>query len=167
MNKQNGTTRRLIQESEKAHMLTIPFVFSRVIARISMDEKNTLTSTMKQYGVGASEYPVLLALLAGEMQGIKGVSQLEISCAVARDPALTSRAVRQLESKGLVKIEQDESRKSRNSIVLTDEGKKVARVAYTKTEDWNNKALNTLEADQRKVLEDALETILEKMLPIS
>ena len=45
-------------------MLTIPFVFSRVIARISMDEKNTLTSTMKQYGVGASEYPVLLALLA-------------------------------------------------------------------------------------------------------
>ena len=145
-------------------MLTIPFVFSRVIARISMDEKNTLTSTMKEYGVGASEYPVLLALLAGEMQGIKGVSQLEISCAVAKDPALTSRAVRQLESKGLVKIEQDESR---NSIVLTDEGKKVARVAYTKTEDWNNKALNTLEADQRKVLEDALETILEKMLPIS
>ena len=122
---------------------------------------------MKQYGVGGSEYPVLLALLAGEMQGIKGVSQLEISYAVARDPALTSRAVRQLESKGLVKIEQDESRKSRNSIVLTDEGKKVARVAYTKTEDWNNKALNTLEADQRKVLEDALETILEKMLPIS
>ena len=122
---------------------------------------------MKQYGVGASEYPVLLALLVGEMQGTKGVSQLEISCAVARDPALTSRAVRQLESKGLVKIEQDESRKSRNSIVLTDEGKKVARVAYTKTEDWNNKALNTLEADQRKVLEDALETILEKMLPIS
>ena len=120
-------------------MLTIPFVFSRVIARISMDEKNTLTSTMKEYGVGASEYPVLLALLAGERQ----------------------------ESKGLVKIEQDESRKSRNSIVLTDEGKKVARVAYTKTEDWNNKALNTLEADQRKVLEDALETILEKMLPIS
>ena len=131
-------------------MLTIPFVFSRVIARISMDEKNTLTSTMKEYGVGASEYPVLLALLAGEMQGIKGVSQLEISCAVAKDPALTSRAVRQLESKGLVKIEQDESRKSRNSIVLTDEGKKVARVAYTKTEDWNNKALNTLEADQRR-----------------
>lgn len=107
MNKQNDTTPRLIQESEKAHMLTIPFVFSRVIARISMDEKNTLTSTMKQYGVGASEYPVLLALLAGERQGIKGVSQLEISCAVARDPALTSRAVRQLESKGLVKIEQD------------------------------------------------------------
>ena len=52
-------------------MLTIPFVFSRVIARISMDEKNTLTSTMKQYGVGGSEYPVLLVLLAGEMQGIK------------------------------------------------------------------------------------------------
>ena len=111
-------------------MLTIPFVFSRVIARISMDEKNTLTSTMKEYGVGASEYPVLLALLVGERQGIKGVSQLEISCAVAKDPALTSRAVRQLESKGLVKIEQDETRKSRNSIMLTDEGREVAKVAY-------------------------------------
>lgn len=86
-------------------MLTIPFVFSRVITCISMDEKNTLTSTMKQYGVGASEYPVLLVLLVGEMQGIKGISQLEISCAVAKDPALTSRAVKRLESKGLVKIE--------------------------------------------------------------
>ena len=148
-------------------MLTIPFVFSRVIARISMDEKNTLASTMKEYGVGASEYPVLLALLAGEMQGIKGVSQLEISCAVAKDPALTSRAVRQLESKGLVKIEQDETRKSRNSIMLTDDGREVAKVAYAKTEDWNNKALNALEADQRKVLEDALETILEKLLHTS
>lgn len=148
-------------------MLTIPFVFSRVIARISMDEKNTLTSTMKEYGVGASEYPVLLALLAGEMQGIKGVSQLEISCAVAKDPALTSRAVRQLESKGLVKIEQDETKKSRNSIMLTDDGREVAKVAYAKTEDWNNKALNALEADQRKVLEDALETILEKLLHTS
>lgn len=148
-------------------MLTIPFVFSRVIARISMDEKNTLTSTMKEYGVGASECPVLLALLVGERQGIKGVSQLEISCAVAKDPALTSRAVRQLESKGLVKIEQDESRKSRNSIVLTDDGRKVAKVAHAKTEDWNEKALNVLEADQRKVLEDALETILEKLLHTS
>lgn len=167
MNKQSGTTPRLIQESEKAHMLTIPFVFSRVIARISMDEKNTLTSTMKEYGVGASEYPVLLALLVGERQGIKGVSQLEISCAVAKDPALTSRAVRQLESKGLVKIEQDETRKSRNSIMLTDDGREVAKVAYAKTEDWNNKALNALEADQRKVLEDALETILEKLLHTS
>lgn len=167
MNKQNGTTPRLIQESEKAHMLTIPFVFSRVIARISMDEKNTLTSTMKEYSVGASEYPVLLALLVGERQGIKGVSQLEISCAVAKDPALTSRAVRQLESKGLVKIEQDETRKSRNSIMLTDDGREVAKVAYAKTEDWNNKALNALEADQRKVLEDALETILEKLLHTS
>lgn len=167
MNKQSGTTPRLIQESEKAHMLTIPFVFSRVIARISMDEKNTLTSTMKEYGVGASEYPVLLALLVGERQGIKGVFQLEISCAVAKDPALTSRAVRQLESKGLVKIEQDETRKSRNSIMLTDDGREVAKVAYAKTEDWNNKALNALEADQRKVLEDALETILEKLLHTS
>ena len=167
MNKQNGTTPRLIQESEKAHMLTIPFVFSRVIARISMDEKNTLTSTMKEYSVGASEYPVLLALLVGERQGIKGVSQLEISCAVAKDPALTSRAVRQLESKGLVKIEHDETRKSRNSIMLTDDGREVAKVAYAKTEDWNNKALNALEADQRKVLEDALETILEKLLHTS
>lgn len=167
MNKQNGTTPRLIQESEKAHMLTIPFVFSRVIARISMDEKNTLTSTMKEYSVGASEYPVLLALLVGERQGIKGVSQLEISCAVAKDPALTSRAVRQLESKGLVKIEQDETRKSRNSIMLTDDGREVAKVAYAKTEDWNNKALNALEADQRKVLKDALETILEKLLHTS
>lgn len=148
-------------------MLTIPFVFSRVIARISMDEKNTLTSTMKEYGVGASEYPVLLALLVGERQGIKGVSQLEISCAVAKDPALTSRAVRQLESKGLVKIEQDETRKSRNSIMLTVDGREVAKVAYAKTEDWNNKALNALEADQRKVLEDALETILEKLLHTS
>ncbi len=148
-------------------MLTIPFVFSRVIARISMDEKNTLTSTMKEYSVGASEYPVLLALLVGERQGIKGVSQLEISCAVAKDPALTSRAVRQLESKGLVKIEQDETRKSRNSIMLTDDGREVAKVAYAKTEDWNNKALNALEADQRKVLEDALETILEKLLHTS
>ena len=167
MNKQNGTTPRLIQESEKAYMLTIPFVFSRVIARISMDEKNTLTNTMKQYGVGASEYPVLLALLVGERQGIKGVSQLEISCAVAKDPALTSRAVRQLESKGLVKIEQDETRKSRNSIMLTDDGREVAKVAYAKTEDWNEKALDVLEADQRKVLEDALETILEKLLHTS
>lgn len=148
-------------------MLTIPFVFSRVIARISMEEKNTLTSTMKQYGVGASEYPVLLVLLVGEMQGIKGVSQLEISCAVARDPALTSRAVRQLESKGLVKIEQDENRKSRNSIMLTDDGREVAKVAYAKTEDWNEKALNVLGADQRKVLEDTLETILEKLLHTS
>ena len=51
--------------------------------------------------------------------------------------------------------------------MLTDDGKKVARVAYAKTEDWNEKALDVLEADQRKVLEDALETILEKMLPIS
>lgn len=167
MNKQNGTTPRLIQESEKAHMLTIPFVFSRVIARISMDEKNTLTNTMKQYGVGASEYPVLLALLVGEGQGIKGVSQLEISCAVAKDPALTSRAVRQLESKGFVNIEQDETRKSRNSIMLTDDGREVAKVAYVKTEDWNEKALDVLEADQRKVLEDALETILEKLLHTS
>ena len=89
-------------------MLTIPFVFSRVIARISM-----------------------------------------------------------LESKGLVKIEQDETRKSRNSIMLTDEGREVAKVAYAKTEDWNEKALDVLEADQRKVLEDALETILEKMLHTS
>lgn len=51
--------------------------------------------------------------------------------------------------------------------MLTDDGREVAKVAYAKTEDWNNKALNALEADQRKVLEDALETILEKMLPIS
>lgn len=144
-------------------MLTIPFVFSRVITCISMDEKNTLTSTMKQYGVGASEYPVLLVLLVGEMQGIKGISQLEISCAVAKDPALTSRAVKRLESKGLVKIEQDERRKSRNSIMLTDKGRKVARAAYAKTEDWNNEALSALDADQRKALEDALETILEKL----
>ncbi|MEB1814288.1 MarR family winged helix-turn-helix transcriptional regulator [Adlercreutzia mucosicola] len=70
-----------------------------------------IVKAVKPYGIGASEYPVLITLRHRELDGVnlEGSSQRDIAKRQHRDPALINRVAKSLEAKGLITQEVDNS----------------------------------------------------------
>lgn len=120
-----------------------------------------LLRRLKQYGIGSSEYPVLIYLVhrEDESNGAAKVSQSDIAQVQHRDPALITRAARSLAAKGLITVSQDPDNRARNVLRLTAEGRAAAAKVEELVSAWEDQA----QADLTKDEQDQLENLLSRL----
>lgn len=120
-----------------------------------------LSRRLKEYGIGSSEYPVLIYLVhrEDESEGPVKVSQSDIAQRQHRDPALITRAARSLAAKGLITVGQDPDNRARNVLRLTPEGRAAAEKVEELVSAWEEQA----QAGLSKSEQDQLENLLSRL----
>lgn len=114
-----------------------------------------IVKAVKPYGIGASEYPVLITLRHRELDGVnlEGSSQRDIAKRQHRDPALINRVAKSLEAKGLITREVDPRSKNRSLMRLTEAGREIGDVVIGMVAAWEERALAPLsEAEEKQLL---------------
>jgi MarR family transcriptional regulator for hemolysin len=86
-------------------------------------------------------------------------SQMALSARVGMDPAGTSRALDELEAKGLVKRERDADDRRRVSLALTPRGRRWYARARTVVMEEISPLFDALSITERKTLERLLEKV--------
>lgn len=108
-----------------------------------------LKKRLKNYGVGLSEYPVLIYLVHRDTPEAR-TSQSDIAQHQYRDPALITRATRSLADKGLINIDIDESNRTRHILSLTPDGREIAKMVDSLVWEWEEQAYADMTDDDRK-----------------
>lgn len=114
-----------------------------------------IVKAVKPYGIGASEYPVLITLRHRELDGVnlEGSSQRDIAKRQHRDPALINRVAKSLEAKGLITREVDPRSKNRSLMRLTEAGREIGDMVIGMVAAWEERALAPLsEAEEKQLL---------------
>lgn len=114
-----------------------------------------IVKAVKPYGIGASEYPVLITLRHRELDGVnlEGSSQRDIAKRQHRDPALINRVAKSLEAKGLITMEVDPRSKNRSLMKLTEAGRDIGDQVISMVAAWEERALAPLsEAEEEQLL---------------
>lgn len=117
-----------------------------------------LAQRLKPYGIGLSEYPVLIYLVHrddGE-RATEKVSQSDIAQRQHRDPALMTRAAKGLAKKGLISVVPDPDNRARNVLELTPEGRAVAAEVDDLVTRWEEEAQAELAPEEREQLNNLL-----------
>lgn len=117
-----------------------------------------LAQRLKPYGIGLSEYPVLIYLIHRDdgKRAVTKVSQSDIAQRQHRDPALITRAAKGLANKGLISVEPDPENRARNVLELTPEGRAVAAEIDGLVTLWEQEAQAGLSPEERAQLNDLL-----------
>lgn len=115
-----------------------------------------MSRRLHDFGIGVSEYPVLIYLSKREEEGSTGHSQRDIARRQHRDPALINRATKSLAKKGLLSVSPDPRSGNRQVLQLTDEGRRVAAEVNGLVQSWEDAALAPLSPQERDQLNDLL-----------
>ena len=121
---------------------------SRLLMFSERKYQRFLAGVLKENGVGASDYPILLSLFHAGKAGMDALSQTEIADHNIQDKGLVTRAVRGLSGKGLVATVVDPSNRSRHLVSLTDEGEKVAARIDEAIRSWEDDLWGTFGEDE-------------------
>lgn len=128
-----------------------PYNFGRIINLIEHKSRTLSAKAMKPFGISVSEMPFFLTLTQKSE-----VTQDELSTWVAVDKALTTRAVRSLEEKGLVerKRDQDDARKMR--VALSPAGQAIADNVLMASVSFRNEYTQGIDPEDLKVAHEVL-----------
>lgn len=111
---------------------------SRLLMFSERKYQRFLAPILREHGVGASDYPILLGLFHAKNAGVEAMSQTEIAVHNIQDNALVTRAVRSLTQKGLLTRAVDPSNRSRHLVSLTEKGYEVARSIDASIREWED-----------------------------
>ena len=125
-----------------------------LLARASYAMAASLNSLVKNEGIDLphSQYIVLKVLYEKD-----GLSQQELATKVYKDVAAIKRTLDILENKGLVKRIPVTMRK--NSILITDEGKKLIPQVLDCIKKWEDSILSDIDDQEYETFENVLNTI--------
>lgn len=88
---------------------------TRDLLRVSRKAQTCVGAIIKKYDLTIAEQPFFMAIKAND-----GLTQEDITTLVGVDKAMTTRVIKSLEGKGLVRKEQDLVDKRQNHIFRTD-----------------------------------------------
>lgn len=137
--------------------------FSYAITEISRLWHRIAGEEMGKYGLKGA-YSVYFTTLYRNPQGLTS-TQLVEQC--SRDKADVSRAMSLLESKGLVYRNLEEGRIYRAQLVLTEEGRQIARQINERAQAAVELASCGLPEEKRNIFYEALELITANLQRIS
>lgn len=93
----------------------------RMITLVSRRSQFYAGNILKKYDLSVAEQPFFMTL-----QSCDGITQEELTALVCVDKALTARAVKSLEEKGLLVRAQDEKDRRQKRLYLTDKARRLA-----------------------------------------
>ncbi len=125
-----------------------------LLARASYAMSTKLNTLLKREGIDLphSQYILLKTLYEDD-----GISQQELANRVYKNAAAVKRTLDILENKELVKRVPITLRK--NSIVITNKGKKMIPVVLNIISKWETELLEGVESDKYSLFKDFLNTI--------
>lgn len=137
--------------------------FTTSILEISRLWHRIAGEAMGKYGLKGA-YATYFTTLYRFPEGITGTQLAELS---SRDKADVSRAMALLEEKGLVARQETDGKAYRARLLLTAQGKEVAKQINTKAQAAVELASSGLPAEKRAVLYEALELITANLQKLS
>ena len=126
------------------------FGIGRSIHRIEGEE-------MKRHGLKGSHAPFLVVLYKNPA----GVTAAQLCEVCAKDKAAVSRALTEMEKKGVIKRESEVNYRAR--LTLTSKGKEIAAVVCRRVEEVVSLAEKELPLEQRQLLYTSLDHIAEEL----
>lgn len=134
-------------------------LFSGAISVISTCIQKIETEQMTRYGLKGSCAQYLAVMLRNE----EGVTVSKLSEICMKDKAAVSRAISELEEKGLVRRKSVGNNIYRAAIVLTENGKQVAQYVEKQASTAVELAGNGFSAEDRKVFYRVLDLIADNL----
>lgn len=104
------------------------------------------TLELKEYGLSAAEYPVMLRLYRSD-----GITQEEISREVQVDKSAVTRVLQSLMAKGLVERRRDENDRRCNRIFLTDQAEKYRNQIEALRECWGETLQRGMTEEEKQI----------------
>ena len=126
--------------------------FSYSISNIYRHIMKIEREEMEKYGLRGSYVQYLLAM----KRFPDGITSTKLSEICDKDKAAISRIVSEMESKGLVKRENDKNNLYRAKLILTDEGNSAANFVCERAEKAVSAAGKGLDEEDRKIFYGAL-----------
>ena len=137
--------------------------FSFALEGISSSWSRIATDELKPFGLRGS-YVLYLIALYKHTDGLTSANLCEIC---NKDKADVSRAVRALESKGLVMREQTKVRGYRAKITLTEQGRQITTALRERIKLAVEKGGAGLNDEQREIFYEGLKIISENLKELS
>lgn len=103
------------------------------------------TFELKEYGLSAAEYPVMLQLYRSD-----GITQEEISREVQVDKSAVTRVLQSLVAKGLAEQRKDENDRRCNRVFLTDQAEKSRVRIEALREGWGETLQKGMTAEEKQ-----------------
>ena len=144
-------------------MLTRYEHFSYMISCVSRHVQKIERDEMEKHGHKGS-YAQYLAAMRRYPQGVTSVQLCEIC---DKDKAAVSRAVAEMESRGLIVRKSDNDSHYRAQILLTDEGRKLAEFVFDRAQNAVEAAGEGLTDSDRAVFYSAMELISSNLQKLS
>ncbi|MGM0168029.1 hypothetical protein IGI39_003041 [Enterococcus sp. AZ135] len=120
--------------------------------------KSHLNNELKSAGITTSQWAILKLLSE------KGTStQVDIALNLKSDKATVGAVIERIEKRGLVRKEKSSLDRRAYEVILTNEGKTLVDNLVGSAESVNKRALEGLDQDQRKNLEDYLNKIISNL----
>lgn len=119
----------------------------RDISALHRQLQRYLGRVMQPLGITASEYTFVVSLCK-----LGAASQRELSQELSVDEALTVRAMKSLEEKGIVKRRRSESDKRQYEVTLTKRGESVRPAILGAVDRWGGALLGSFSQEQVDLL---------------
>lgn len=131
---------------------------TRDLLRVSRKAQTCVGAIVKKYNLTIAEQPFFMAIKAND-----GLTQEDITTLVGVDKALTTRVIRSLEEKGLVRREQDEADKRQNHIFRTDAFVEIADKVFPELLSFNEVLAKGISKEAFKQFMDVLTRMEENL----
>lgn len=129
----------------------------RLIAMLYRKSNVFWTMELKESGLSAAEYPIMLCLYRSD-----GITQEDISQEVQVDKSAVTRALQSLADKGLVERRRDRRDRRCNRIFLTDKARQYQEQVENLREHWNEILLNGMNGEEKQIFIRLLNRAAEK-----
>ena len=132
-------------------------VIWRYISALHRSHQRYLSRVMQPLGITASEITFVVCLCK-----IGTGSQRQLSRELSVDEALTVRAVKSLEQKGIVRRRRSETDRRQYEVALTPLGESIRPQVFASMEEWAGELLSGFSEEEIQLLSAMLETMYQR-----
>lgn len=127
-------------------------ILGKSIAILHRREQKYMIQTMKEYGIGYSDYNFLFYLFSNP-----GSSQKEMCENMAVDEALAVRIMKKLQEQGFIERKKSEDNGRSYAIYLTEKGEEIIPKMREALMIWWSQILSALSKEEKQSIADSLE----------
>lgn len=131
---------------------------ARIITLLGRRSQLCIGIALRKYGLTSAEQPFYMALLQHE-----GITQEELTGLVGVDKAMTARAVKSLEDKGLLLRCRDIRDRRQNRLYLTEKAKHMVSGVLDELHSFNALLTRGIPEEELELVYRALQTMEENI----
>ena len=129
----------------------------RYISALHRSHQRYLSRVMQPLGITASEITFVVCLCK-----IGSGSQRQLSRELSVDEALTVRAIKSLEQKGIVSRHRSETDRRQYEVALTPLGESLRPQVFASIREWGSELLSGFSEEEVQALSGMLETMYRR-----